>query len=130
MAGTMGATSKSQRGPFDQLAEAISRVVGRAPFFTACLMLVIVWFPVYWLFPDFNTWQLVLNTITSVVTFLLVALLQNAQRRGEQALQRKLDAIAEGVADVMEHLNGQNVDLSDDIGQLRSAVGLEERIGA
>jgi hypothetical protein len=63
-----------------------------------------------------------------VLTFLLVALLQNSQRRGEQALQQKLDAIADGLADLMSHLAASSdTDLERDVGELKHAVGLEQR---
>lgn len=56
------------------------------------------------LIKSLDTWQLIINTITSIVTFWLVALLQNSQRRSERALHVKLNAIADGLADLMEHL--------------------------
>ena len=64
-----------------------------------------------------------------------MALLQNTQKRNEQALQRKLDAVADGLADLMEHFatddpgrRAAKEDLSGDIEDLRAAVGLEEQI--
>jgi F0F1-type ATP synthase membrane subunit b/b' len=62
-----------------------------------------------------------------------VALLQNTQKRSEQALQHKLDAVADGLADLMEHFAANEdperqeakEDLSGDIEDLRAAVGLE-----
>jgi Low affinity iron permease len=69
------------------------------PFFTACALLVVVWLPTTVLL-DFNTSQLLINTPTTIVTFLLVALLQNTQTRNQQATQRKLNAIADGLADL------------------------------
>jgi low affinity Fe/Cu permease len=69
---------------------------------------------------------------TTIITFLLVALLQNTQKRGEEALQHKLNAVADGLADLMEHFAeddpGQQAakeDLSGDIEDLGAAVGLE-----
>jgi len=79
-------------------------------------------------FLRFDAWQLIINTLTSIVTFLLVALLQNSQTRNMRALNRKLDAVAEGVADIMRFHQGQDSDLSDDIAELEEAVGLETRI--
>jgi low affinity Fe/Cu permease len=64
-----------------------------------------------------------INTLTTIITFLLVALLQNTQSRADKAVQTKLNAIADGLADLME------VDprLSADVSELRAAVGLEQR---
>jgi low affinity Fe/Cu permease len=76
----------------------------RAPFFVACVLLVLLWAPSFWLFPNMDTWQLVINPTTTIVTFLMVAHLQNSQHRAEQAIHQKLDAVADGSADFMEHL--------------------------
>src|SRR5262245_32627362 len=91
-------------GFFDRFAGAASQFVSRAPFFAFCVVLVVVWAPTFFLLGDVNTWQLIINTMTTIVTFLLVALLQNSQYRGDEATQHKLNAIADGLADLMEHL--------------------------
>ena len=123
--------SASERGLFDRFAERANVVVSRAPFFAFCLLLVVVWLPSYFVLKDLNTWQLIINTITTIVTFLLVALLQNTQTRSDEAIQQKLNAIADALADLMDTQGrGRSRDLSDDIKQLRAAVGLEERESA
>ena len=60
--------------------------------------------------------------------FLLVALLQNSQKRNEEAVHLKLNAMAEAIADLMRERTGEDSDLSDDIEQLTHTVGLEERV--
>lgn len=110
---------------FDRFAERASDVTAHARFFLACVLLVLVWAPSYLLFRNVNTWQLVINTATTIVTFLLVALLQNSQRRGDEAAQRKLDALADGLADLMEHVQPHDAELQDDMRKLRAAVGIE-----
>jgi low affinity Fe/Cu permease len=100
-------------------------VAGGALFFTACVLLVVLWAPSYFIFRDLNTWQLVINTATTIVTFLLVALLQNSQRRTEEAVNQKLDALADGLADLMHHLGKDNPELRKDMHELRAAVGVE-----
>jgi len=57
--------------------------------------------PSYFLLGKLNTWQLIINTLTTIVTFLLVALPQNAQKRVDDAVQHKLNAIADGLANLM-----------------------------
>jgi len=96
------------------------------------VLLVVLWAPTYFLVGNFDTYQLIINTPTTIITFLLVALLQNTQQRNEQALQRKLDALADGLADLMEHFAADDPsrqaakeDLRGDIEDLRAAVGLE-----
>ena len=88
---------------FDRFAEAASEIASHARFFVACVLLVVLWVPSYLVFGSVDTWQLVINTATTIVTFLMVALLQNAQRRSDIAMHRKLDALADGLADFMEH---------------------------
>jgi low affinity Fe/Cu permease len=116
-------------GFFDRFAGVASKFVSRAPFFALCVALVAVWAPTYFLMKDVDTWQLIINTITTIVTFLLVALLQNTQYRGEAAIQQKLNAITEGLANLMEHVGGGDA-LADEIRELKEAVGLEEHEGS
>jgi low affinity Fe/Cu permease len=62
---------------FDRFAETASRFVSQASFFFISLVVVSIWMPTIVLFDDVDTWQLVINTATSVLAFLLLALLQN-----------------------------------------------------
>lgn len=117
--------AQPQSGFFDRFAERSAQVSGSAWFFTACALLVVLWAPSYLIFRDLNTWQLVINTATTIITFLLVALLQNSQRRTEEALNQKLDALADGLADLMHHIGKGDPDLRKDIHDLRAAVGIE-----
>src|SRR3954453_4448263 len=119
----------SQRvGPFDVFAGWSSRIASRAAFFTFCVLLVVVWAPTIFILRDVNTWQLIINTMTTIITFLMVALLQNSQTRSDQAVQHKLNAIADGLADLMAHIDtgGGRTDLRKDMVELRASVGLEE----
>jgi low affinity Fe/Cu permease len=104
-------------------------VASRAWFFAFCVLLVVVWAPSIVVLKTVDTWQLIINTVTTIVTFLLVALLQNSQTRSDQAVQHKLNAIAEGLAVLMQHVEGANdeSDLAKDRRELRAAVGLEEK---
>ena len=99
----------------------------RAPFFAFCVLLVLIWAPTYFLLNNLDTWQLIINTITTIVTFLLVALLQNSQYRADEATQHKLNSIADGLADLMEHFAAGDNTLGTDIAELKLAVGLESR---
>jgi low affinity Fe/Cu permease len=112
--------------PFDRLAETATQLTSRGTFFAACLLLVILWVPSYVVVRNVDTWQLIINTATTIVTFLLVALLQNSARRSERAIHHKLDALADGLADLMDYqINGDVIDLKRDIDDLKRAVGLE-----
>jgi hypothetical protein len=114
-------------GPFDMFAGVASQVASRAAFFTFCVLLVVVWAPSIFLLRQVDTWQLIINTVTTIITFLMVALLQNSQTRSDQAVQHKLNAIADGLADLMAYLytGGEGHDLEQDLTELRDAVGLE-----
>ena len=116
----------SHVGAFDKFAEFASRFASRAWFFCACVILVLLWAPSILVLRDIDTWQLVINTLTTIVTFLLVALLQNTQTRSDLALQHKLNAIADGLGDLMQYV-ARDEHLRQDIVELRDAVGLETR---
>lgn len=116
-------------GFFDRFAAWASVVASRAPFFAFCVLLVVLWAPSYFVFGNVDTWQLLINTATTIITFLMVALLQNSSTRSDQAVQHKLNAVADALADLMERLSERYDDdeLRGDIRELRKAVGLEER---
>src|SRR5438477_3918234 len=117
-------------GLFDQFAGWSAKAVSRAAFFAFCVLLVVMWAPTIVVLRDVDTWQLIINTITTIITFLMVALLQNSQTRSDQAVQHKLNAIADGLADIMTYVSTADDDernLEKDIIELRDAVGLEEK---
>jgi low affinity Fe/Cu permease len=128
-----------QLGPFDRFATAVGRLVSRAPFFAAAVAIVLVW-----LIEGFilmatkgpsafleQTYQLQINTVTTVITFLLVALLQNTQARDNVAIQDKLNAVAEGLSELMDKVHSEEKDdLREAMRELRDAVGLERKVGS
>ena len=114
---------------FDKFAGWCSNTVSRAPFFAFCVVLILVWAPTF-AFLKFDTWQLIINTVTTIITFLMVALLQNTQTRNDLATQHKLNAIADALADLMEQMADDRPDLHRDYTELRAAVGLEKREGS
>src|SRR4249919_505479 len=130
----------SRVGFFDRFAGVAARLASRAPFFAFCLLLVVLWL-VQGVILMVSTgsiqgfldaqYQLEINTTTTIITFLMVALLQNSQTRTDQATQHKLNAIADGLADLMKHLAAQSPDssLEDDMKELRAAIGLETKEG-
>ncbi|MGN5236626.1 MULTISPECIES: low affinity iron permease family protein [unclassified Rhodococcus (in: high G+C Gram-positive bacteria)] len=127
---TMPSHVKGRLSLFDRFATWADGVVSRAWFFAACVLIVAVWAPSIAVIGNIDTWQLIINTITTIVTFLLVALLQNTQKRADDAVQHKLNAIADGLADLMGKLAENYPDLEVDCKELRSAVGLEDREGS
>lgn len=114
-------------GFFDRFAGWSAHIASRALFFAFCVLLLVLWLPTYFLVGNVDTWQLIINTATTIITFLLVALLQNSQTRSDQAIQHKLNALVDGLADLMRHIGdgGDDADLRQDMVELRDAVGLE-----
>ncbi len=78
---------------FVNVASALSQFAGRAGTFVGAVTLVIVW-AICGPFVGFtDTWQLVINTSTTIITFLMVFLIQNTQNRDTTAIQTKLDEL-------------------------------------
>lgn len=128
-------------GFFDRFATWASELVSRAPFFAFSICLVLAWLAEglvkvaaggwdFSLLGD-EKYQLQINSTTTIITFLMVALLQNSQTRADKAVQHKLNAIADGLADLMDEMSEQfsRGELRRDLEELRAAVGLELREG-
>jgi low affinity Fe/Cu permease len=114
---------------FDRFAEGVSIFVSRGWFFTASVVVVVLWMPTILFISSIDTWQLVINTLTSVLAFLLIALLQNSERRYDDALHRKIDVIAAGLADLMERIDERDEEeVRRDIDSLRESIRLERRM--
>jgi low affinity Fe/Cu permease len=73
------------------LAKKAARLTGRPASFALALLVVVAWGLTGPLFGFSDTWQLVINTGTTIVTFLMVFLIQNTQNRDTEAIQIKLD---------------------------------------
>jgi low affinity Fe/Cu permease len=84
-----GKTSKL----FNEIANGTSQAAGRAQTFLIAAAVVVVWAVSGPLFDFSDTWQLVINTGTTIVTFLMVFLIQNSQNRDSAAIQVKLDEL-------------------------------------
>ena len=78
---------------FNRLAKWASRFTGRPLCFALALGVVLTWVLTGPLFGFSDTWQLVINTGTTIVTFLMVFLIQNSQNRDTEAIQLKLDEL-------------------------------------
>src|SRR5215217_6446874 len=78
---------------FSDLAESVAHATGRPLTFMICVLVVIVWAVTGPFFGFSDTWQLIINTGTTIVTFLMVFLIQNTQNRDGAAIQTKLDKL-------------------------------------
>src|SRR6185312_11335246 len=122
-----GPMAKQQTTPealplFARFARAIERQVGRSSTFVLAIGIVLVWAASGPLFHWSDTWQLVINTGTTIITFLMVFVIQNTQSRDTMALHLKLDELIRVTAKARDELVGAE-DLSDkDIVEAREAV--------
>ena len=78
---------------FTGFANATARVTGRPLTFAICIALIAAWGLTGPIFHYSDTWQLIINTSTTIITFLMVFLIQNTQNRDNAALQAKLDEL-------------------------------------
>jgi low affinity Fe/Cu permease len=78
---------------FRKFAIFISNITGKPAVFLAALFLIFIWAGTGPLFGFSDTWQLVINTTTTIITFLMVFLIQNTQNRDSKAIQLKLDEL-------------------------------------
>ena len=83
---------------FGDFANMVARAAGRPSAFIAAFAIVLAWGASGPVFGFSDTWQLVINTGTTIVTFLMVFLIQNSQNRDNAAIQVKLDEIIRSIA--------------------------------
>src|SRR5215468_8588069 len=95
--GSTSADAKPRTDWFGRLAVATSRVSGRPTTFLLAVAVVLVWAVTGPLFGFSDAWQLVINTGTTIVTFLMVFLIQNTQNRDARATQLKLDELIRSI---------------------------------
>jgi len=78
---------------FRRAASKVSGAAGNSSTFLGALLIVLIWAATGPIFKFSNTWQLVINTGTTIITFLMVFLIQNTQNRDSKAMQLKLDEL-------------------------------------
>jgi len=115
------------RSPFEKFVEGTYQQVSRAPFFLVCLFIVVAWLVSVPWWPDLKSWQVAIHTVASVLSLLLLVLLENASRRSGEAAQEKMNVLAEALAALMESQARNDPELDESVSRLRKAVGLEER---
>jgi low affinity Fe/Cu permease len=100
---------------FTRIATTVAHAAGKPAAFVACCSIIIIWAVSGPAFGFSDTWQLIINTGTTIVTFLMVFLIQNTQNRDGAALQTKLDELirvgeAENTFIGIEHLSESEVE--------------------
>jgi low affinity Fe/Cu permease len=91
------ARQNRHRSWFTRFAKSTARAAGHPAAFGAAVVIILLWAVSGPLFGFSDTWQLVINTGTTIVTFLMVFLIQNTQNRDSQAIQVKLDELIRSI---------------------------------
>jgi len=113
---------------FTNIASKISSYSGKAVTFILAMLVIVVWAITGPLFGFSDTWQLVVNTGTTIITFLMVFLIQNTQNRDSAALQAKLDELLRAVDGARQHDFVGVEHLTDDqIEKIRDIVEKDSR---
>jgi low affinity Fe/Cu permease len=110
---------------FERFAQAVAGWTGRPPAFAIACIVVMVWGVTGPVFKYSDTWQLVINTGTTIVTFLMVFLIQNAQNRDAAAIQSKLDEIIRAVEGARNDFIGIEHLGEEDLEKIRAALERE-----
>jgi low affinity Fe/Cu permease len=100
---------------FNAISSRVAHATGRPVTFAVCVGIVLVWAATGPIFGFSDTWQLIINTGTTIVTFLMVFLIQNTQNRDGAAIQAKLDELIRASAAQnryigIEHLTEEELD--------------------
>ena len=112
---------------FTLCAARISTFTGQPIAFVTAFMLIVIWAVTGPIFHYSDTWQLVVNTATTIVTFLMVFLIQNSQNRDAAAMQAKLDEMLRAIDKAREQFIGIEHLTDQQIEDIRAA--LEREVG-
>ncbi len=110
---------------FTQIANRTAAFIGQPAAFVLALASIIAWAVTGPLFAYSNTWQLVVNTSTTIITFLIVFLIQNSQNRDAAAIQAKLDELIRAVADARNEFIGIEHLTDAQLAAIRTALEAE-----
>ena len=112
---------------FTAMATRIASAAGQPLSFILALGLILIWGVTGPLFGYSDTWQLIINTGTTIVTFLMVFLIQNSQNRDAAAMQAKLDEVIRALDAAREQFIGIEHRSANEVEEIRAA--LEKEVG-
>lgn len=110
----------SEIGIFSRLANSSARYLGSATAFAIALGMVLMWAIAGPVFKFSDSWELVINTITTIITFLMVFLIQNTQNRDTAAIQLKLNEIIRSTRWAHNFMLGLDNLSTEDLEKLRA----------
>jgi low affinity Fe/Cu permease len=113
---------RSHQDFFSRFSHRISHLAGRPLTFVLALALIVTWAVSGPVFGFSETWQLVVNTATTIITFLMVFVLQNSQNRDGEALQAKLDELILSVSEADNRFVGAEQLSSAELKALRETL--------
>ena len=116
---------------FTRFANRTSRAAGRPLTFSLAVAVVLAWLVTGPLFGFSDTWQLVINTGTTIVTFLMVFLIQNTQNRDARAIHLKLDELIRSINSARNKLIELENDTDEELDKVQSEFDrLKKRVGS
>src|ERR1700760_1339991 len=107
---------------FTRLAGSIALFAGQPLAFVIALFAIIIWGVTGPIFHYSDTWQLIVNTATTIITFLMVFLIQNSQNRDGAAMQAKLDELIRAVEEARGQFIGIEHQTDAEIQKIRAAL--------
>jgi low affinity Fe/Cu permease len=114
---------------FSRFARATSLALGKPQAFALACLVVIVWAATGPMFGYSDTWQLMINTGTTIITFLMVFLLQHTQNRDTSVIQFKLDALLRANESARDVLLGLENLTDDDLRRIQAAFATLASLG-
>jgi low affinity Fe/Cu permease len=107
---------------FTAIANRIAALIGKPVAFVAALSFILAWALTGPAFGYSDTWQLIVNTSTTIITFLIVFLIQNSQNRDAAAIQAKLDELIRSVANARNEFIGIEHLTDSELEKIRAAL--------
>ncbi|MCJ8158966.1 low affinity iron permease family protein [Sphingomonas sp. LaA6.9] len=110
---------------FERIAQRVAHWAGQPAAFSLALSIIVVWGISGPVFGWSDTWQLVINTGTTIITFLMVFLIQNAQNRDASAIQAKLDELIRAMGNARDEFIGIEHLSDNELETIRAALERE-----